>query len=286
MGLAFYKLNGAGNDFIFLDGIGGSLPQTDLGELARLLCRRGHAVGADGLIALTPAEGFDARMTIWNADGSLARMCGNGIRCAALLLCELGYVSGEDPSILFRTDAGPRRVAVHTKNGRFVSAETDMGVPSFDPDDVPVLNGRADSTVTVIVDREERYPLFCVSMGNPHAVAFVDDPAALDLPSIGPLIENAPVFPDRTNVEFVSLSPDGTQMDFRVWERGCGETKACGTGICAAAAAAVKTGRAESDRPITVRALGGTLEVVYTSAGHVLLRGPAELVYKGEWKPC
>ena len=278
MKYTFYKLQGAGNDFIFFETLKGGVLPPNPEALAIELCRRNFSVGGDGIIFLEPRDGCDAGMIIYNSDGSRAKMCGNGIRCAARLMFELGLVNGK--TTLIDSDSGLRSITVHSENGRFISASTDMGVPEFDPVKIPVSTHSSD-------DIEFDFPSFgtiyvnCVSMGNPHAVAVVNDAKNLNISKIGPYIETSPIFPDRTNVEFITVKAEN-EFDFRVWERGCGETLACGTGICAAAAVAVRRGLCAKDSPITVNAPGGALEVLCSNNGHIYLTGPAEFIYKGE----
>ena len=280
MKYTFYKLQGAGNDFIFFDGLSGEKLPPDPEHLAQKLCRRRFSVGADGIIFLTPAENADAFMTIYNSDGSRAKMCGNGIRCAARYMFEKCLVNGEN--LIIDTDSGVRNIRIHSEKGRFISASADMGVPDFLPKNIPVCteNDSADD-IPILFPDGKVMSVCCVSMGNPHAVTLVPDTLKLKIAEFGPFIENHPVFPDRTNVEFITVKNSG-EIDFRVWERGCGETLACGTGICAAAAVAVKKGLCPLDSPITVHASGGELEALCSSDRHIYLTGPADLIYKGE----
>ncbi|MBE6938597.1 MAG: diaminopimelate epimerase [Ruminococcaceae bacterium] len=274
----FYKLQGAGNDFIFFEELKyGTIPP-DPEKLSRELCKRNFSIGGDGIIFLVKSDSADAKMIIYNSDGSRAKMCGNGIRCAARLMFELGLVHGG--SLVIDSDSGLRTIKVTCVNGEFFSASTDMGVPEFTPENIPVLSHSSDG-IQFDFPEYGRIEVSCVSMGNPHAVAIVENARELDISKLGPYIETSPIFPDRTNTEFITVLSEN-EIDFRVWERGCGETLACGTGICAAAAVTVKKGLCRCDSPITVHAPGGELEALCSSNGHIYLTGPAEFIYKGE----
>lgn len=274
----FYKLHGAGNDFIFFENLTCPDLPPNPEELSVQLCKRNFSVGGDGIIFLTADESADAKMIIYNSDGSRAKMCGNGIRCAARLMFELGLT--HDNKVLINSDSGLRPITIHTENGKFISASTDMGIPNFAPEMIPVFLPYVDD-ITFDFPEFGELSVSCVSMGNPHAVAVVDDAKHLDISEIGPYIESSPIFPDRTNTEFITVKSEN-EIDFRVWERGCGETLACGTGICAAAAVSVKKGLCSANSPIKVHAPGGELEALCSSDGHIYLTGPAEFIYKGE----
>ena len=278
MKFTFYKLHGAGNDFIFFEDLSGAVLPPNTEELSKTLCKRNFSVGGDGIIFLTEDPSADARMIIYNSDGSRAKMCGNGIRCAARLMFELGFAKND--KVLINSDSGLRPITIHTVNGKFISASTDMGIPDFTPEKIPVFLPYVDD-INFDFPEFGELSVSCVSMGNPHAVAVVSDAEHLDISEIGPYIESSPIFPDRTNTEFITVKSQN-EIDFRVWERGCGETLACGTGICAAAAVAVRKGLCLSDSPIKVNAPGGELEALCSSDGHIYLTGPAEFIYKGE----
>jgi diaminopimelate epimerase len=271
--LAFHKLHGTANDFVYVDARTG-LPD-DPPTLARHLCDRHRGIGADGLILLQRSAHADCRMEIFNADGSRAEMCGNGIRGFAKYVLDHGLVAAEPLRI--ETDAGVKSVLVERAGGRVASVTVDMGRPEWDGRRIPV---NADGPV---VDHPlevagTTYRVTCVSMGNPHCVVFVDDPAALDLAAIGPAFERHPCFPRRVNTEFTHVAtPD--RLEMRVWERGSGETQACGTGACAAAVAAARTGRAA--RGVTVALRGGDLRIEWGDDDHVRMTGPAVEVFEG-----
>jgi diaminopimelate epimerase len=271
--LPFHKLHGTANDFVYVDARSG-LPG-DAADLARRLCDRHRGVGADGLILLQGSAVADCRMEIFNADGSRAEMCGNGIRGFAKWVLDHGLAAGEPLRV--ETDAGLKSVIAERASGRVSSVTVDMGVPEWEGRRIPVA---ADGP---IVDRPlevagESHRVTCVSMGNPHCVVFVDDVAGLDLAAIGPAFEHHSFFPRRVNTEFVRVAgPD--RLEMRVWERGSGETLACGTGACAAAVAAARTGRA--GRRVTVALRGGELVIDWAADDRVRMAGPAVEVFQG-----
>jgi diaminopimelate epimerase len=271
--IEFTKLHGTANDFVYVDARGG-LPG-DPAVIAPHVCDRHRGIGADGLILLLPSETADCRMKIFNADGSTAEMCGNGIRGFAKFVLDRG-LSRANP-LRVETDAGVKTLVAELDGGSVRRVAVDMGTPEWSGRRIPV---DADGDV---IDRPlevagRSWKVTCVSMGNPHCVVFVDDPAALDLPEIGPGFERHPFFPNRVNTEFIRV--DGpTRLTMRVWERGAGETMACGTGACAAAVAAARTGRAE--RRCTVALPGGDLEIEWRADDHVVMTGDAVEVFRG-----
>jgi diaminopimelate epimerase len=289
--MRFVKMHGLGNDYVFLDCFEQRLEGVDLPVLARRLSDRHRGVGSDGLILICPSEQADVGMVVYNADGSRAEMCGNGIRCVAKYAYERGLLrrgiqeagarSGRG-SMTVQTDTGVRAVEVLVggDGNRVESVRVDMGRPKLDPSEIPTtLLG------PVVVDRAveisgRRYRLTCVSMGNPHAVVFVDDVGAVALAEEGPAIETAKVFPRRTNVHFVQVgAPDEVTMV--TWERGSGATEACGTGASAVCVAGSLTGR--TVRQIRANLPGGQLAVQWADDEHVYMTGPAEEVFTGEW---
>lgn len=272
--IKFVKMHGLGNDFIYVDCMDRALD--NLPELAVRMSRRHVGVGADGIIAILPSEAADCRMRIFNADGSEAGMCGNGIRCVARLLFERHVRRRE---LTVRTASGLRTVLVNTDgNGAFVSATVDMGAPVFEPSRVPVESDAP--LVDAPLDIEGRvYRLTAVSMGNPHGVIFVDDLAAVPFVEHGPFLERHRMWPEGANIEFASIRHGTKVIDVRTWERGVGETLACGTGACAVAAAAVATRRL--DYPVGIALRGGMLHIDVCADWHILMTGPAEIVFDG-----
>lgn len=275
--LPFTKMHGLGNDFVVLDFMRAQPSEPiDFGELAKDVCRRGLSVGADGLLVVLPEEGVDARMRIFNADGSEAQMCGNGIRCVARLLHDRRYSLGRELRIA--TKAGVRSIAVTvTPDGCFAAATVDMGQPEFEASKVPAIGvGRL---LDIPVNTESgTYILSAVSMGNPHGVVFVDDVDAFPVHEVGAQLEVNPLWPEKANIEFASIN--GHDIKMRAWERGVGETLACGTGACAVAAAAIATGRGTA--PFDIEIKGGMLHIDVSPSGSMLMTGPAEVVFKSE----
>jgi diaminopimelate epimerase len=275
--MEFYKYHGTGNDFVILDAMAGG-PFLSAAEIVGI-CHRHTGIGADGVIfACAPVGGADAAMRIFNADGSEAEMCGNGIRCLAKYLYEkLGMRRQE---MLIETLAGIKTLSLSTGEAGVSEVEVDMGFPELTAADLPVPDDPSHpGEVTINIEDHHRLQAFCLSMGNPHCVIFVDDAAEAPVSDLGPLLEKHAIFPGRTNVEFTQ--PDGPHRIFlRVWERGVGETLACGTGACAAVVAAIQSGRSES--PVSVHLPGGILEIRVGPGGHVLMAGPASEVFHGE----
>jgi diaminopimelate epimerase len=269
-GVEFVKLQGLGNDYVYVDGLARPFAEPDPAGLARRVADRHFGVGGDGLIAILPGQRAPFRMRIWNADGSEGEMCGNGIRGLAKYVFERGYARDEEFDV--ETLAGLMRVRVFPEGGRVGRVRVDMGEPRF---------GQAEETLDV---EGESRRVTLVSMGNPHCVLFVPDARTAPVGELGPRIERHPAFPNRTNVEFVS--PAGPQRLFmRVWERGSGETLACGTGACASVVAATLTGRVRRGGPVAVDLLGGQLEIEWAADGHVLMTGPTVEVFRGVYEP-
>ena len=276
--MRFAKVHGLGNDFLFAAPGGGPSP-AEAGDLARRLCDRHTGVGADGLILLSLDNGF----RIFNADGSEAEISGNGLRCAAAYLAWSGAV--ESPKVLFRTAAGDRPAEVLSARGALYEVRIGLGEPRLAAADIPFDDGRTsgpliDHPLTVA---GRTFPVTCVSMGNPHCSLFFDAlPDRSDWHRIGAALESHPVFPRRTNVEFVRVL-SRREIEVRFWERGVGETLASGTGSAGASVAAMLKGLV--DRDITVRTEIGSLRVEWPEGGAVLQTGPAEVVFSAEFPP-
>ncbi|MEW6447000.1 MAG: diaminopimelate epimerase [Bacillota bacterium] len=273
--MRFIKMHGLGNDFVIM--VGESIAP-DPGDLARRICDRHFGVGADGLVFILPSEKADLRMRIFNPDGSEAEMCGNAIRCVAKHAFESGIVDRTELRV--ETGAGVLVPRLFVDRGRVREVEVNMGRPVLERNLIPMQGppGRVINEPFYVAGTE--YQVTAVSFGNPHCVIFVPDVSAMDLPSIGSAIENHPAFPRRTNVEFVQvLSPGDVRV--RVWERGAGETLACGTGACAAAVAAILNGL--TGRRVLVRLPGGELSIVWSEDDHVYMTGPALEVFRGQW---
>lgn len=276
--MRFTKLHGCGNDYLFVDCIA-QPPPADPENLSRRISDRHFGVGSDGLILLLPSGVADARMRMFNADGSEGAMCGNGIRCLAKFAFERGLVRANPMRI--ETGRGVLTVEMHLTGGRVESATVDMDEPMFDPPRIPVTLA-GDRIVERVV---EQFPLLppmtCVSMGSAHAVFFCDDVEAFDLAGVGPRVENAEIFPQRVNVNVAQvISPREIRM--RTWEKGSGLTLACGTGACATVVAGVTTGRL--DRDVRVHVPGGELRIEWRLANNrVYMTGPAVEVFSGDW---
>lgn len=278
--MKFTKMHGAGNDYVYINGFQESLP-ADLADLARRISDRRMGVGGDGLICILPSQSADARMRMFNADGSESEMCGNGIRCVAKYVYDHGIATRDELSI--ETGAGILQLRLQARAGKVEQVTVNMGVPRLLAPQIPCTLGSPEES---IIDRPwtiggVTLHITCVSMGNPHCVIFV--PQATDdlVLRVGPMIESAPEFPKRTNVEFVEvISPQEVRQ--RTWERGSGETWACGTGASAVCVAGVLTGRTQ--RSILNHLTGGDLRLEWKeSSQEVLMTGPAVEVFSGEW---
>jgi diaminopimelate epimerase len=286
--LPFTKMHGCGNDYVYLDALRDeAVPTTTqpLVELARTMSDRHTGIGADGLIVLAPSIKADVRMRMFNADGSESEMCGNGIRCLAKLAFDHAHVRG--PQVWVETGAGVLEVTLHRDGKRCTGATVAMGRPRLIPDEVPVEHpGPGPRLALTIPVKGERLRLLAVGMGNPHAVCFVEDPEQFPVAKLGPLVETHTRFPRRTNVEFVARLPDEEGVPVlrqRTWERGSGETQACGTGACATVVAAILSGVIPG-RAAVVRLNGGDLHVTWEHEdAEVVMSGPAVTVFEGKW---
>ena len=269
----FVKMQGAGNDYIYFDCFGGE-PE-DIPALAVRLSDRHKGIGGDGLVLICRSDVADAKMRMFNADGSEGNMCGNAIRCVGKYLYDENVCRKEELSV--ETKSGIKYLRLYTENGKVRRVRVDMGKADFDPKSLPVLlEGEAVDRPVKIAGGLHR--ITCVSMGNPHCVLF-EDPDGADLERIGPLFENDPLFPERVNTEFVKVIGKNA-LKMRVWERGSGETMACGTGACAAAAAACACGKCDAAQDILVQLRGGDL-VIHVGET-VFMTGEAEEVFSGE----
>ncbi|MGA2386432.1 MAG: diaminopimelate epimerase [Candidatus Bathyarchaeia archaeon] len=272
--MRFWKMHGLGNDYIVVDNRDEKISRAEASDLAKRLCERRFSVGADGLLLVSCSKVASAKMRIFNADGSEAEMCGNGIRCFAKYCYENGIVQKTEFPI--ETLSGPKRVWLTVEGAEVKAVRVDMGEPNWERSALPMSGKGTFIDQTLDVDGEI-YRASCLSMGNPHCVTFVDHVNDFPVNQIGPKIENNGAFPKRTNVEFVQvLSRD--ELKIRVWERGCGETLACGTGTCASVAAANRLGKV--GEKVTVHVLGGDLQVEL-AAGKLYLSGAAVKVFEG-----
>jgi diaminopimelate epimerase len=271
--MRFWKMHGLGNDYIVIDNRDEKINGKNGGVLAKRLCERRFSVGADGLLLVSSSKVADVKMRIFNADGSEAEMCGNGIRCFAKYCFENGIVLKNEFSV--ETLSGVKRLWLTVKNGKVRFVRVDMGAPNWQRSSLPMVGQDTSINENLEIDGKV-YKVTCLSMGNPHCVIFVDNVDDFPVDQVGPKIENHRVFPKKTNVGFAQIQ-NRNELKLRVWERGCGETLACGTGTCAAVAAANKLGLVGNK--VIVHVLGGDLQV--EAAESLFLTGAAEKVFEG-----
>lgn len=291
--MRFTKMQGAGNDYVYVDCFQHG-PVANPAVLSQKVSNRNFGIGADGLILICPSERADARMRMYNADGSESEMCGNGVRCVAKYVYDHGIA--KKPTLTIETGRGVLTLEVEVQSGKVQRVRVDMGEPILEASQIPTtLQGTPPTQVPLVLpDLQEglsgalmpsistqKFLATCVSMGNPHCVLFVDEITDAHVLGIGPQIERHPSFPRRVNVEFVKVNNPG-DITMRVWERGSGETLACGTGACAVCVAGVLTQK--TDRQITAHLPGGDLELLWSEKdNHVYMTGPAVEVYSGDW---
>ena len=277
--MKFTKMHGIGNDYVYMDCTKERLENP--GEIARLVSDRHKGIGSDGLILIQSSEEADFEMAMYNADGSYGKMCGNGIRCVAKYVYDNGLTDQTEISVI--SGGAVKYLKLTVEDGKVQKVRVNMGEPILKPDEIPVV-GEGDKLVAapIVVDNQV-YEMTCVSMGNPHAVVFMNGVDDLKIEEIGPKFEQHERFPDRVNTEFVERM-DHKNLKMRVWERGSGETMACGTGACATAVAAILNGYAE--REVTVHLLGGDLEICWDETDNcVYMTGPAATAFTGEFDP-
>lgn len=274
--MKFTKMQGIGNDYVYVNCFTEQVDDPE--KVARLVSDRHFGIGSDGLILIRPSSVADFEMAMYNSDGSRAQMCGNGIRCVGKYVHDKGLT--DKTTVTIETLAGIKTLELHLVDGLVDSVTVDMGEPILCPGEIPVVgDGERFVDRSVVVDGKEQQ-ITAVSMGNPHAVLFVPDTGSLELPKIGPAFEHHEIFPERTNTEFVEVL-DRTHLKMRVWERGAGETLACGTGACASLVASVLCGVAE--RTAELQLLGGKLSISWDeNNNHVYMTGPAAFVFDGE----
>ncbi len=275
--MKFSKMHGISNDYVYVNGFTETIG--DPNSVSKFVSDRRCGIGSDGLIMILPSEVADCRMRMFNADGSEGMMCGNGIRCVGKFAYDNGIVT--KPELSVETKSGIKYITLEINDGVAVAATVDMGKAILKPVDIPVKAEGEDFVARTISVNGEDYTVTCVSMGNPHCIVFCEDPKDIALEQIGPYFENHALFPERINTEFLQVI-DETTLNMRVWERGSGETFACGTGACACVVAAVLNGYCKHDTEVTVHLLGGDLKITYQSDGTVMMTGPATHVYDGE----
>lgn len=276
--MKFTKMQGLGNDYVYVNGFEERIENPS--EMAVKVSNRNFGVGSDGLILINPSEKADFEMEMYNADGSRGEMCGNGIRCVAKYVYDYGLTDKTHISV--ETLGGIKYLDLTVEDGKVVLVRVDMGSPILTPAQIPVIADEAEAVAVPILVDETEYQMTCVSMGNPHAVIFMDDIEHLEMEKIGPKFEHHERFPNRVNTEFVKVL-DRHTANMRVWERGSGETLACGTGACAVAVACILGGYTENK--VTVKLLGGDLLIEWDrEQNKIYMTGPAEVVFDGVWK--
>ena len=276
--MRFTKMQGLGNDYVYVNGFEERIENPS--EMAVKVSNRNFGVGSDGLILINPSEKADFEMEMYNADGSRGEMCGNGIRCVAKYVYDYGLTDKTHISV--ETLGGIKYLDLTVEDGKVILVRVDMGSPILTPAQIPVIADEAEAVAVPILVDETEYQMTCVSMGNPHAVVFMDDIEHLEIEKIGPKFEHHERFPNRVNTEFVKVL-DRQTASMRVWERGSGETLACGTGACAVAVACILGGYTENK--VTVKLLGGDLLIEWDrEQNKIYMTGPAEVVFDGVWK--
>lgn len=277
--MKFTKMHGCGNDYVYVNCMEENVENPS--RMAKLMSDRHFGIGSDGLILIKPSDVADFEMEMYNADGSRGAMCGNGIRCVAKYVYEYGLT--DKTSISVNTKSGIKYLELTIKDGKAVQIRVNMGSPILEAVKIPVLADEQELiNAPISVDGKE-YHMTCVSMGNPHAVVYMDDLENLNIEKLGPKFEHHERFPDRINTEFVKIL-DRHTVQMRVWERGSGETLACGTGACAVAVATILNHLVDGNQ-VEVRLLGGTLQITWDREENlVYMTGPAEIVFDGEFK--
>ncbi len=286
MKFQFTKMQGCGNDYIYVNGFTEKIPQEEKTELVRHISDRHFGIGGDGVIFINPSSEADFEMEMYNADGSRAEMCGNGIRCVAKYVYDKGLTDKTDISVISYGQI--KYLQLFLKEGQVDTVRVNMGAPELGPERIPVTVAEAGTPLeqerivnAPIIVQGKEYKMTCVSMGNPHAVIFLEDVTNLEIEQIGPYFENHERFPKRINTEFVKVL-DKKTVQMRVWERGTGETLACGTGCCATVVACILNGL--TDEKVTVKLLGGEIEIEWDrEANLVYMTGPAVTVFEGEY---
>jgi diaminopimelate epimerase len=278
MKIKFTKMQGCGNDYVYVNCMDKLIDNPE--KVSQYISDRHFGIGSDGLILICPSDVADFRMAMYNADGSEGKMCGNGVRCIAKYVYEYGLT--DKKKISLETKSGIKYLDMDIEDGKVQMVKVDMGAPILKPAEIPV---KTDSSMDSFINQPlnvdgNTFMVTCVSMGNPHAVVFVDDTKSLDIRKYGPVFETHPAFPEQVNTEFVQVI-SRNEINMRVWERGSGETLACGTGTCASVVACVLNGK--TDEKVTVHLLGGDLFIEYNrDNGTVWMTGPAEIVFDGE----
>ena len=276
--MKFTKMQGIGNDYVYVNCFEETVK--DPAAVARYVSDRHFGIGSDGLILIKPSDIADCEMDRYNLDGSQGAMCGNGIRCVAKYVYDYGIVKKENISV--STKSGIKYLDLTVRDGKVALVRVNMGSPVLTASQIPVVSSTEEMINAPLKVNGETYYITAVSMGNPHAIVYMTDVDHLDIGEIGPYFENHMAFPDRVNTEFVEVLDDHT-LKMRVWERGSGETLACGTGACAVAVASILNGHVDGEKPVTVKLLGGDLEIFWDRQENlVYMTGPAATVFDGE----
>ena len=276
--MKFTKMQGIGNDYVYVNCFEETVK--DPSAVARYVSDRHFGIGSDGLILIKPSDMADCEMDMYNLDGSQGAMCGNGIRCVAKYVYDYGIVKKEKISV--STKSGIKYLDLTVRDGKVALVRVNMGSPVLTASQIPVVSSTEEMINAPLKVNGETYYITAVSMGNPHAIVYMTDVDHLDIGEIGPYFENHMAFPDRVNTEFVEVLDDHT-LKMRVWERGSGETLACGTGACAVAVASILNGHVDGEKPVTVKLLGGDLEIFWDRQENlVYMTGPATTVFDGE----
>ncbi|MDO5361486.1 MAG: diaminopimelate epimerase [Eubacteriales bacterium] len=276
--MKFTKMHGIGNDYVYVNCFEETVDNP--AEVARFVSDRHYGIGSDGLILIKPSDIADCEMDMYNLDGSQGAMCGNGIRCVAKYAYDYGIVN--KTSISVATRSGIKYLDLSVRNGKVSTVKVNMGSPILSPKEIPFVSEKEQVINEPLEIDGEIFHITAISMGNPHGIVFMDDIDNLEIEKIGPKFENHIAFPDRVNTEFVKVL-DRHTVQMRVWERGSGETLACGTGACAVAVASILNGHVDGDSPVTVRLLGGNLEIFWNRQENlVYMTGPATTVFDGE----
>lgn len=278
--MKFTKMHGLGNDYVYVDCTNNKNKIDSPSELSKMVSDRHFGIGSDGLILIKDSDICDFKMSMFNADGSEAEMCGNGIRCVAKYVYDFGLTNKDE--ITVETLAGVKKLKLNVENNKVKTVTVDMGEPILDKDKIPVISDEdiVKNLKIRVLDRE--FVFTCVSMGNPHAITFIDDVDNFDIDKYGKVVESDEHFPNKTNVEFIEIV-DRNNIKMRVYERGSGETLACGTGACASVVASYLNGL--TDRKVKVKLLGGTLDIEYNEDNnHIFMTGSATTVFNGEFE--
>ena len=274
--IKFTKMHGLGNDYVYIDAIHQKIENQS--SLAQFVSNRNFGIGSDGLILICTSDAADFKMTMFNSDGSEAEMCGNGIRCVGKFVYDKGLT--DKTTISIETLAGSKILKLNIKDGKVETVRVDMGEPILEPEKIPVISTENPVKNLQLKAEDKEFKFTCVSMGNPHAITVVDDVKNFDVKKYGKVLEVDKAFPRKTNVEFIEIL-DNKNIKMRVWERGAGETLACGTGACATAVACSLNGL--TDRKVNIELLGGSLEIDWDeSDNHVYMTGPATTVFEGQ----